>query len=332
MTQTPDQATPAPAVSVVVTCYNQADFIPRAVKSVLDQTARSHIAEILVVDDGSTDNSARILSGLAAAHPLVTCVSKPNGGAASARNAGIERASGDYIAFLDGDDEWKPQKLQVQLEAARNHPDAGLLFTDFEEFNDRDGVLRQIWVREFSASDPDPLLKLFLSGGPILPSAALIRRDAFERCGTFDESLWVNEDPEMWLRIAHRYPLQRTPGLLVRKRELSGSLSTFADANLDALREISRRVYEMRPDLLRFKSVREARILIETGVYRMSQKNWNEARAVFFEALRTHPFAARAWGYFLLLCLPGSPEAWLGAAKKSLGAIRRKAGRRALSG
>ena len=121
---------PSQGVSVVIPAYRSESTICRALDSVLAQTEPA--AEIIVVDDGSPDGQASLVERTYG--PRVTLIRKPNGGAASARNAGIDRAKGDYVAFLDADDYWEADKLAVLLELLQRHSDLGLLTgTFFEE-------------------------------------------------------------------------------------------------------------------------------------------------------------------------------------------------------
>ena len=114
-----------PKISVVIPCYNRAGLIARAVASAVAQSHLPH--EVIVVDDGSTDGSAGVAAGLPGP---VRVLRQANAGAAAARNAGIATATGDWVAFLDSDDEWHSDKLRLQLDAAARFPDAQLVFCD----------------------------------------------------------------------------------------------------------------------------------------------------------------------------------------------------------
>src|SRR4051794_5813716 len=114
--------TDRPAVSVVIPTYNYARFIERALVSVLGQTHRP--AEVLVIDDGSTDETATVVDRYAT---RVRYLRQENSGVSAARNAGVESSTGDLVAFLDADDEWVPNKLELQVEALTKRPEAGLV-------------------------------------------------------------------------------------------------------------------------------------------------------------------------------------------------------------
>jgi phosphatidylinositol alpha-1,6-mannosyltransferase len=324
---------PAPAsvtVSAIVTCYNLENHIADAIESVLAQTACGRIAEVIVVDDGSTDNSRAVIAKLAARNPIITPVFKENGGASSARNAGIALATAPYIAFLDGDDVWLPGKTAHQIRFAETHPDAGLLVCDFEEIKADQRQTQTIWVRDFRADEPDTLKTQFLLGGPVLPSASLIRKDVFDVCGGFDPAQKYCNDDEMWMRIAHRFPFHRTPGVFVRKREVANSISSNIEKRLEAMHEISRKVYAMRPDLKRYDGRRRARLELQAALGALVRGNRSVARKHFRAALLAHPAEPRFWSYVLLSSLPGDPDRWLALGKGLLARLRAKSGGRTI--
>jgi glycosyltransferase involved in cell wall biosynthesis len=187
-----------PAVSVIIPTHNRAGLLPRAVRSVLDQ---SHPAEeIIVVDDGSTDHTERLLRS---EFPSVTYMRQENQGVAAARNQGIREARGEWLAFLDSDDEWLPRKLERQVEALREEPDYLLCHTN------------EIWIRR--GKRVNPMSKHAKSGGYIFeeclplcvvsPSSVIVHRSLLERVGLFDESLPACEDYDLWLRVCSRYPV-----------------------------------------------------------------------------------------------------------------------------
>ena len=137
-------------VSVCITCYNEAEYIGSAIRSALEQTAIDRIKEIIVVDDGSTDESERQIRELAAEDTRLIHVTQQNQGLPAARNAAMRRATGRYIAFLDGDDFWEPRKASLQL-AAFEDPGIGLVYSDYVDFQtDRAEDRMLICVRRFS--------------------------------------------------------------------------------------------------------------------------------------------------------------------------------------
>jgi glycosyltransferase involved in cell wall biosynthesis len=193
-------------VSVIITTYNRRRFLAGALASVLGQDYADK--EIIVVDDGSTDGSRLEAEGLP-----VTYVWKENGGVSSARNAGIGRARGDYIAFLDADDLWKKGKLRAQMEAMAQ---GGYAVSYTDEIWLMNG--RRINQKKRHAKYSGFIYERCLPLCIVSPSSALVKREVFDEVGLFDESLPVCEDYDMWLRIACRYPVLFIPRQLIVKR------------------------------------------------------------------------------------------------------------------
>ena len=190
-------------VSVIIPSYNRCTLLPRALDSVLQQTRPA--LEIIVVDDGSSDATAVMLEARypPSRFPHLTLLRQANAGVSRARNLGIRHATGDWIALLDSDDEWLPEKLQRQLDAITEQPDTVLCHSD------------EIWIRRGKRVNPKH--KHRKQGGHIFqhclplcvisPSAALIKRSLLDEVGLFDESLPACEDYDLWLRICARYPV-----------------------------------------------------------------------------------------------------------------------------
>ena len=186
------------SVSVVIPTFNRTALLGRALASVQRQTFEP--LEIIVVDDGSTDDTRQMLER---AFPGCRYLRQPNGGVSSARNLGIEASRGKWIALLDSDDEWLPEKLANQLQLLADLPDHPLCHTD------------EIWVR--NGRRVNAMKKHAKSGGWIFsnclplcvisPSSALIKRTLFDEIGLFDESLPACEDYDLWLRICSRHPV-----------------------------------------------------------------------------------------------------------------------------
>jgi glycosyl transferase family 2 len=190
------------AVSVVIPAYRAAATIGRAVASVLAQTFP--VAEILVIDDGSPDDLA---AELAPFGERIMLIRQENGGAASARNLGIERATGDFIAFLDADDYWEPRRLECQLQLFQQHPGLGLVAGQY--FNQPPGGERALALTR-QAHWFDRLLSLngeraFTVATIVWTSTTLVRRQvlADER---FVSGLEPAEDRDLWARLVKRAP------------------------------------------------------------------------------------------------------------------------------
>lgn len=199
-----------PRVSVIIPTYNRAALVKEAVASVLAQTYRDF--ELLVVDDGSTDGTPE---ALAAFGEEIRVLPRPGrGGVSAARNAGMAAAQGEWLAFLDSDDLWLPEKLARQMAFMEAHPQ--LLLSQTEE----------IWVRRRVRVNPPRTHRK--EGGRIFlrslerclvsPSAVVLHRRLFDDHGGFDEDLPAAEDYDLWLRLGWRYEVGLLPEPLIIKR------------------------------------------------------------------------------------------------------------------
>lgn len=185
-------------VSVVVPTHDRRRMLRRALDSVRAQTLAPQ--QVIVVDDGSCDGTAAMVRRR---YPDVELVCQRNAGVSAARNRGIARTAGDWIALLDSDDEWLPDKLAAQAKALRAAPDARICHTD------------EIWIRRGVRVNPRD--KHAKHGGRIFtrclplccmsPSSVLVQRALLDEVGCFDESLPACEDYDLWLRIACRHPV-----------------------------------------------------------------------------------------------------------------------------
>ena len=185
-----------PTVTVVIPTYNSASLLPAAITSVRSQQWPN--LDIIVVDDGSTDGTERVLDALARDGGLCW-FRQDNAGAAAARNRGIKAATGDWIAFLDSDDVWLPDKLATQFEALEK-AGADFSFTD-SRLRFANGDERDLQCPVLKGPLMPQLIKGTLFGTPTV----MVRRRCFERVGFFDEQLRTGEDWDMWLRLASAF-------------------------------------------------------------------------------------------------------------------------------
>ena len=184
-------------ISVIIPTYNRAHTLSQAIGSVMKQSLPP--AEIVIVDDGSTDGTAELVQNR---FPNCRYLHQQNQGVSSARNSGIAAASGEWLAFLDSDDEWTPDKLATQTTALAANPSMLICHTE------------EIWIR--NGKRVNQMKKHTKRGGwifqhclplcAISPSSAIIHRSLFEAVGLFDETLPACEDYDLWLRICAFYP------------------------------------------------------------------------------------------------------------------------------
>jgi glycosyltransferase involved in cell wall biosynthesis len=207
-------------VSVVIPTFNSGPLVVEAVESVLAQTRAAD--EIIVVDDGSADDTAERLARFA---PRVRVIRKENGGVATARNRGVAEASGDVVAFLDADDVWHPRKLEMQLPVLESRPELGMVGTRVYDWPATAHPEPKAGSSQLVAI---PLCELVVRN-TFVTSTVTARRDVLDAVGEFDTEQFGTEDYDLWLRIAQRGAVANLPVALTGYRLATpGSLSKNA--------------------------------------------------------------------------------------------------------
>lgn len=196
------------SISVIIPSYNRANQLAQALQSVYAQSYPAN--EVIVIDDGSTDNSETVVRQQ---YPHVVYIKQANRGVSAARNHGIRMAQGQWIALLDSDDTWHPQKLAMQITQLQKNPGHRLCHTD------------EIWIR--NGIRVNPMNKHRKYGGHIFqhclhqcfisPSSVLMHRSVFDEVGLFDEDLPACEDYDLWLRLCALMPALLLPQALITK-------------------------------------------------------------------------------------------------------------------
>ncbi|MCL5998016.1 MAG: glycosyltransferase [Chloroflexi bacterium] len=292
-----------PHVSVIIPTYNRARLVRDTLDSVLAQTYRD--LEIVVVDDGSSDDTAAVVTAYSAP---VRYLRQQNAGQAAARNTGIRAAGGEFIAFLDDDDVWLPQKLEQQLPLISAASAPAWVYCDAEVF---DGTTGQP-LHRFSQINPahsgwigaSLILRDFIAS-----PTPVVRRQVFEQVGYFDESplLKRREDWDMWLRIAAYSPVAYTPAVLARYR-FHGQTAARSEDVWTIYRSrtaVIERAVAYAPGV--YASMRKpalAMLCLYIGRQFAMAGNARDARAMFAQSIRLQPRSTAAYAQWLLT-LPG---------------------------
>jgi glycosyltransferase involved in cell wall biosynthesis len=222
-----------PLVSVIIPTHNSAMFIAESVRGVLAQTDRRF--EVIVVDDGSSDDTREALRPFA---DLIRYLHQDNRGPAAARNAGIRIARGEFICFLDADDSWSPNKLELQIASMAAHADVGLLFADAQE-SDGATIRKPSIVASMtfgadvlSQERLDQAFRKLLVENFVPTSTVMIRKSSLLKAGLFDETLQNVEDRDMWLRLAATSGVACVPQVLATKRSHGANISSRTEMAL----------------------------------------------------------------------------------------------------
>ncbi len=297
-----------PAISVVIPAYNASRLIAHTLRSVLAQDLPD--VEIIVVDDGSTDDTAVVVSQFS----TVRLVTKTNGGLGSARNAGIRAAQGEFIGFVDSDDLWEPSKLRLQLELLRR-TNLRWAYCDGYVFDANTGELLNQFSRAIKLREGDVLEPLLLDCFIASPTP-LVHRAVFDDVGFFDETplIHMREDWDMWLRIARGYPIALVPQPLVRYRVHSDANTSREDplvALASQMAVVDRAIQRNPKRLEPLRRRAEANLFLGTGRSLASRGRLPEAGAVFRKAVRSRPtmLAGHVYGVACRLASPILPWA-----------------------
>ena len=286
-----------PRVSVIIPTYNRAHFIVDAIESVLAQTFKNK--EIVIVDDGSTDNTKEILSGL---QDRVRYIYQENSGPTCARNRGILASNAEYIAFLDSDDIWLPEKLEVQIARFKLKRELGLVYSDaYRFFSDKTTMEPET---EFSRLKPHSgwTFEHLFRDNFVHTSTVVVRKRCLEKVGVFDEggNFVPAEDYDLWLRIAARYQIDYINKPLIKYRDHSANIS--GKNMLDELPQVIavlEKILSWDPRLAEslgdFKNKRLSELHYWVGRSYFSSYELLMSRSHFFSAIHYSPYQVRPY-------------------------------------
>jgi glycosyltransferase involved in cell wall biosynthesis len=281
--------TDKPLVSVVIATYNMARFLPLALRSALGQNYEN--IEVLVIDDGSQDDTQAVMAPFRSDH-RVRYVFQQNGGQASAKNHGIREARGEYVAFLDADDMWVPDKLERQMPLFLRSSAVGIVYSRFAYIDEAGRDLRIEGYDLYRGRVSGPLLiQNFIGFG-----TSVVRKECFARLGSFDEAIGMGIDYDLWLRFSTQYEFDYVDLPLLRYREWSGQMSrNWRVRYLNGI-AIMKKFLRTFPDAVDRRTVNEAWAHTYTGFgYCMRGSRRGEALSLYLQALYFKPNYVRAW-------------------------------------
>lgn len=284
-------------ISVIVTAYNEEEYIRAALQSVINQTCFELLSKVIVVDDGSEDNTLKVAKELAEEHATVHVMTQLNQGLSVARNTGIRKSETEWICFLDADDKWAPNKIEEQWRAACEEPMPALWYTDTRMFGSDN---RRIRVRDLPDQRREALVEYFRRDCPIIPSTVMVRRTVFQNVGMFNPELRFAQDTEMWARIIAEYRVSRIPEALVFRRVHSESHSSNVFAKLRYKKLVSSKLADRFPVLQEHREYRYARLQFSVAMRHLRRGNRSRAVLRARNALLSDKTVFEA--YIVILC------------------------------
>ena len=220
----------SPLVSIIIPAFNSA-YIEASLESCLQQTIRIEELEIIVIDDASTDDTAERIAHLSKSQPIQLINLAENVGPAAARNAGLELAQGEYIAFLDSDDMMKPDKLEKQLNFCRQNPAIAMVISGIEEI-DKDNALIRNLLRPFPADLKTQVEILFFDNLHTITSTLFFKRSLLDSTGMMNPDLKNLEDMDFALKLLQHSSMHYYPECLTVRRVLDTGLSFTASESI----------------------------------------------------------------------------------------------------
>jgi glycosyltransferase involved in cell wall biosynthesis len=292
-----------PTVSVIIPAYNAAPWIAETIDSVLNQTFQDF--EVIVVDDGSTDGTAEIVKNYKS---QVQYLYKNNGGVGSARNTGIRAARGRYIACVDADDLWLPEKLEVQTQLLQTEPSLAWVYSDGLIFENNSNQNLHLFSPSASMISGDVLRPLLLQDFIPCPTP-VIRRDIFENVGFFEEDMSLQSvaDWDMWLRISAKYPVGFIDKPLVKYRRHSTSMTSTSIIERSLKSRLTVIEGAILRDPERLGNLRQqaiANIYMTLGHLVMSRGNRLEAREMYLHSIQMNSKQLKSIIYLIATFLP----------------------------
>ncbi|RNF39517.1 glycosyltransferase family 2 protein [Planococcus salinus] len=271
--------------SIIIPTYNRAELLKKAVVSLLSQTHQN--IEIIIVDDCSTDNTSEVVSRMT--DPRILYIKhQTNKGGASARNTGIAHATGEYVGFLDSDDQWLPEKLEKQLQVFRRDPEIGVVYTGLRVTSES-GVLREM-IPVFRGKILSKLLQFNCID---TTSSIIVKKELLDKIGGFDAAFPSCQDWDLYLRLAQitRFDFVQEP--LVLFFQHSGERIT---SNKKAVQQGHIFIYEKYRDLAcrqedevyRKFVINITKIILRTGIMNQDKKAVKLSRKLYSEGIKGH--------------------------------------------
>lgn len=295
-----------PEVSVIIPTFNRAHLVKKAISSVLGQTYRD--LEVIIVDDFSKDNTSEIISEIKDER-LKYVKHAQQKGASEARNTGVAASNGTYLAFLDDDDEWFPEKLQLQMDLFQEKPETGMIYTGYFYIDAKSKKT----IREFKPKKKgfldDQLLEKNCVG---TTSTAVIKRECFIAVGGFDNKLRGCQDWDLWIRLAKQYPIDFIAKPLVNFLIHEVRITNDLKAKIQGKENL---IEKLLPDIQGKPKILSNHYFVIGYLY-CTKGDVETGRKKIFEAIKTYPFDLNYYKYYIPSLFGASFYKFLSLRKK----------------
>jgi glycosyltransferase involved in cell wall biosynthesis len=292
--------------------YNSASFIKETITGVINQDYGNW--ELIIVDDGSTDDTANIVQSI---DPRIQLIQQQNSGIAAARNTGVQNSNGQLIAFLDHDDLWHPNKLSSQVKAINAHPEAGIVYSIFKRWDPQFPPEFDDISIDYSLIDNERsgwIYPLLLQTNWVLFSTAVFHREVFDKIGLFDTNMPPADDWELAIRASRHYQFLMLSQPLVLYRvhpKQTSKRLTIKNHEADLRSNVIKLYGLIGPDGKRADSdeinLRQYRAYVNHGNQHLEANSLQIARESFFRALRIKPHSPKIWLKLIYSFLPYRP-------------------------
>ncbi|CAK2107714.1 teichuronic acid biosynthesis glycosyltransferase TuaG [Vibrio crassostreae] len=273
-------------VSVVIPTYNCLDYLPKAIGSVLKQTHQD--IELIIIDDNSNDGTSIYLASIH--DDRIVKLSTLGVGAPQARNLGIEKATGEFIAFLDADDFWFPEKVERQLEFHQRYPDLAMSFTNYEHLTEDYQVIVDCFSYWSQFQGQDELfinienpLEFLIENNVIGTSTVMVRADVFSQTGSFNADIKYGEDWELWLRMSENHQIGALNSVQVGYLMRASSVTQTENLKLRNLKSIETILQHYQDDSQRWN--------LPTSSFKIAKARILEGYADYYRGLQINRLA-----------------------------------------
>lgn len=273
-------------ISVIIPTYNCAQYLPKAIESVLNQKFKNY--EIIVIDDGSQDSTKNVIKHYQKYIQYVYY--QENHGVSYARNIGIKKAQGKYIAFLDADDLWLSDKLKIQIECFEKYPEIGLVFSDVIVL-DENKEEKKYKIRNFKKN-----IESLIQNNFITTSSVMIKKECFEKVGMFNTNFFIAEDYDLWLRIIQHYSVYHVSQCLVKYKKRIKTKDYFLQATINEIKIISN-ISLKNKSIIRKKL---GQLFYLAGLFSYQLKKYDQSQKYFIQSIFKMPFYWRTYFLYFL--------------------------------